>query len=59
MKSCTVYNEEEVRLPEIEQLKFGCTCSRERCANALIQIGVDAVHETLEAKSNSNGLPVL
>ncbi|AQV15105.1 Hsp33 family molecular chaperone HslO [Acinetobacter pittii] len=43
-----LYNEEEVRLPEIEALKFGCTCSKERCANALIQIGVDAVHETLE-----------
>ena len=46
-----LYNEEEVRLPEVEQLKFGCTCSKERCANALIQIGVDAVHETLEAQN--------
>ena len=43
-----LYNEEDVRLPEIEQLKFGCTCSKERCANALIQIGVEAVRETLE-----------
>lgn len=43
-----LYNEEEVRLPEIEQLKFGCTCSRERCATALEQIGADAVRETLE-----------
>ena len=43
-----LYNEEEVRLPEIEHLKFGCTCSKEKCANALIQIGVDAVKETLE-----------
>ncbi|MCP5792837.1 Hsp33 family molecular chaperone HslO, partial [Klebsiella pneumoniae] len=24
-----LYNEEEVRLPEIEALKFGCTCSKE------------------------------
>ena len=46
-----LYNEEEVRLPDVEQLKFGCTCSKERCANALIQIGVDAVHETLEAQN--------
>lgn len=46
-----LYNEEEVRLPEIEALKFGCTCSKERCANALIQIGVDAVHETLEQQN--------
>ena len=46
-----LYNEEEVRLPDVEQLKFGCTCSKARCANALIQIGVDAVHETLEAQN--------
>ncbi|MEB3767009.1 Hsp33 family molecular chaperone HslO [Acinetobacter sp. MD2] len=43
-----LYNEEDVRLPKIEQLQFACTCSKEKCANALIQIGVDAVKETLE-----------
>jgi len=43
-----LYNEEEVRLPETEALKFGCTCSKERCATALEQIGVAAVRETLE-----------
>ncbi|KAB0625094.1 redox-regulated molecular chaperone Hsp33 [Acinetobacter gandensis] len=43
-----LYNEEEVRLPEVEALKFGCTCSKERCATALEQIGVSAVRETLE-----------
>ncbi|AOA57184.1 Hsp33 family molecular chaperone HslO [Acinetobacter larvae] len=43
-----LYNEEQVRLPAVEALKFACTCSKERCANALIQIGVDAVNETLE-----------
>ena len=42
-----LYNEEQVRLPEIEHLKFGCTCSKERCAEALIQIGVESVRETL------------
>ena len=46
-----LYNEEEVRLPEVEQLKFGCTCSKDRCADALIQIGVTAVHETLEVQN--------
>ena len=46
-----LYNEEEVRLPEVEQLKFGCTCSKERCSNALIQIGEDAVRETLEVQN--------
>lgn len=43
-----LYNEEEVRLPEAEVLKFGCTCSKERCALALEQIGVQGVRETLE-----------
>ena len=43
-----LYNEEEVRLPEVEVLKFGCTCSKERCAQALEQIGAEAVSETLE-----------
>ena len=43
-----LYNEEEVRLPEVEVQKFGCTCSKERCAQALEQIGAEAVRETLE-----------
>ncbi|WP_151706443.1 Hsp33 family molecular chaperone HslO [Acinetobacter sp. TUM15064] len=43
-----LYNEEDVRLPEVEALKFGCTCSKERCAHALEQIGVEAVRETLD-----------
>ncbi|WP_111895796.1 Hsp33 family molecular chaperone HslO [Acinetobacter sp. MB5] len=43
-----LYNEEDVRLPEVEQLQFGCTCSKDKCANALIQIGISAVKETLE-----------
>ena len=43
-----LYNEEQVRLPEVEALRFGCTCSKERCANALMQIGVAAARETLE-----------
>ncbi len=43
-----LYNEEEVRLPEAEVLKFSCTCSKARCATALKQIGIQAVRETLE-----------
>ena len=49
-----LYNEEEVRLPEVEPLKFGCTCSKERCATALEQIGVDSVRETLEVQNPIN-----
>ena len=43
-----LYNEEEVRLPEVEHLQFGCTCSKERCAIALQQIGVESVRETIK-----------
>ena len=46
-----LYNEDDVRLPPVEILKFGCTCSKEKCADALIQIGASAVHETLETQN--------
>lgn len=49
-----LYNEEDVRLPEAEKLQFGCTCSRERCATALEQIGVESVRETLEVQNPIN-----
>jgi molecular chaperone Hsp33 len=42
-----LYNEEEVRLPEQENLRFGCTCSRERCEQALCQVGQETVQELL------------
>lgn len=42
-----LYHEEDVRLPNAEPLKFGCTCSRERCIEALKQVGQDAVTEIL------------
>ncbi len=42
-----LYHEEDVRLPNAEPLKFGCTCSRERCIEALKQVGKDAVSEIL------------
>jgi molecular chaperone Hsp33 len=42
-----LYNEEDVRLPPAESLSFGCTCSKQRCAQALLQIGEEAVKETL------------
>lgn len=49
-----LYNEEDVRLPEAEKLQFGCTCSRERCATALEQIGVESVRETLDVQNPIN-----
>lgn len=46
-----LYNEEEIRLPEAEQLSFGCTCSKQKCENALLNIGENAVKETLIAQN--------
>ncbi len=43
-----LYHEEEVVLPEAEPLKFGCTCSRERCEMALQQVGADGVQQILQ-----------
>lgn len=34
-----LYHEEEVRLFEPQEVSFHCTCSRERCADALTQLG--------------------
>lgn len=34
-----LYHEEEVRLFDPQSVCFRCTCSRERCADALLQIG--------------------
>jgi molecular chaperone Hsp33 len=42
-----LYNEEEVRLPAQEQLQFNCTCSKQRCEQALIQVGLETVQELL------------
>lgn len=42
-----LYNEEDVRLPDQETLSFGCTCSRERCEQALRQVGQETVQELL------------
>ncbi|MEC7119261.1 MAG: Hsp33 family molecular chaperone HslO [Pseudomonadota bacterium] len=43
-----LYHEEDVVLPEAEPLKFGCTCSRERCESALQQVGATQVQQILE-----------
>ena len=43
-----LYHEEDVMLPEAESLKFGCTCSRERCETALQQVGAEGVQQILQ-----------
>ena len=36
-----LYNQEDVVAPEPTALTFGCTCSREKCETAILQIGQD------------------
>ncbi len=36
-----LYNQEDVVAPEPVALTFGCTCSREKCETAILQIGQD------------------
>jgi molecular chaperone Hsp33 len=43
-----LFHEETVRLFDPEPLRFRCTCSRDRVANALRLLGYDEVHSILE-----------
>ena len=47
-----LYNEEEVVLPEPVSLEFGCTCSKDKCCSAILQIGED---ETLDIIDEQGG----
>ncbi|MBP5980658.1 MAG: Hsp33 family molecular chaperone HslO [Halomonas sp.] len=42
-----LYHEETVRVFEPKALRFGCTCSRERMADALITLGADELRDIL------------
>ncbi|WP_350561375.1 Hsp33 family molecular chaperone HslO [Psychrobacter sp. CAL346-MNA-CIBAN-0220] len=43
-----LYNEEDVVLPEPTVLEFGCTCSKEKCETAILQIGQDEMLDVCE-----------
>lgn len=45
-----LYHEEDVMLPESTELKFGCTCSHERCETALQNVGLAGVQEVLQTQ---------
>jgi molecular chaperone Hsp33 len=36
-----LYHEEQVRLFDVQKLRFRCSCSRERSANALVSLGLE------------------
>lgn len=42
-----LYHEETVRVFDPKALRFGCSCSRERLANALVSLGADELREIL------------
>lgn len=45
-----LFHEETLRIFEPHTLKFGCTCSRERIANALASLGEEELKEALKDK---------
>lgn len=48
-----LYNEEDVVLPEPAALKFGCTCSKEKCETAILQIGQDEMLDIVEEQGGA------
>lgn len=47
-----LYHQEEVTLYEPQNVSFRCTCSRERCADALVTLSEDDINEMLEQIGN-------
>lgn len=48
-----LYNEESVVVPDPMPLEFGCTCSRDKCEAAIVQIGKEEVLEIVEEQGGS------
>lgn len=49
-----LFNEQPVRIFEPKALHFACSCSKERCASALLTIGKDEVEELLIEQGSIN-----
>ncbi len=47
-----LFNEQPVRLFDPKKLHFACSCSKERCASALLTIGIEEVEELLIEKGH-------
>src|SRR5690606_34907849 len=48
-----LYHEEQVRLFEPRPIRFRCSCSRERSANALISLGQHDAEQLLQEQGGS------
>ena len=46
-----LYHEEQVRMFDAEELKFGCSCSKERLSVALTQIGYEQCQDIIDEQS--------
>lgn len=46
-----LYNEEEVVLPDAVALEFGCTCSKDKCNSAILQIGENEMLDILDEQN--------
>lgn len=46
-----LYHEEDVVLPDIAPIHFACTCSNEKSAGAIIQLGYDEAMQMLHAQN--------
>ncbi|MEJ8863121.1 Hsp33 family molecular chaperone HslO [Pseudomonas jessenii] len=43
-----LYHDEQVRLFDVQKLRFRCSCSRERSANALVSLGMEDAQQLVE-----------
>lgn len=48
-----LFHEDPPQLPEAQPVNFGCTCSRERVARALISLGVEELQSILDEQENA------
>jgi molecular chaperone Hsp33 len=48
-----LYHQETVRVFDAEPLRFGCSCSRERSANALVSLGQHDAEQLLQEQGGT------
>lgn len=48
-----LFHEDPPQLPDAQEVSFGCTCSRERVARALISLGVEELQSILDEQNEA------